>query len=92
MTLGSVPKQLSEHGKSGDVRHCRTGGKPVLAGILDSRLRGSDVIGNREVISGLLLSARSSPPNARRVDRVDDGDGDSIRGRETAEQRSDALR
>jgi hypothetical protein len=40
--------------------HSRAGGKPVLPGILVSRLRGNDVVGTREVNSNTLLRSANT--------------------------------
>jgi hypothetical protein len=49
-----------EFGESDEFRHSRAGGKPVVRGILGSRLRGNDEVGGREVNPGLFQSYESN--------------------------------
>jgi hypothetical protein len=49
-------------------RHSRAGGKPIVRGILGSRLRGNDEVGNREVNPGpfLCINNRAGNQNYQR--------------------------
>jgi hypothetical protein len=61
---GTWLKQLPVFGKSDDFRHSRAGGKPVVRGILGSRLRGNDEVANRAVNPGLILRMEHLVPAA----------------------------